>query len=323
MNLEPRTRNTEKIVQVADMNIKLIFWITVFVTFTCISVSGQRTITLEELRKKKQVSIPDAVSTPMPSAKPEMNKSKTNIIADGSYSRVESPFVFVARDIETYKIINSMIQGYDISPGIDFDKYAVVAAFSGAKETGGYAVSIEMKNGKCEIEDVAPPHGAIVTEAISHPYAVAIVPVEEQDPLEIVAGETWGKAMNLYEVTSGSFEFSGGFIGMTKKFDVGGTVGVLKNGNHISFFFRIQEKVEDPVRRMYETGSGTLDKKMPEISRLEAGDLIDRPHPPLRVEAKFDGDWLELDFMPGKRGYIVNDGFEGRGNLKAKKKLVD
>lgn len=252
-----------------------------------------------------------------------MKTTKTVFIADGSFSKVEKPFLYVARDRETYLALGSMIGEFKADKNIDFDKHAVVAAFSGAKDTGGYSVSITMKDGICNVEDMAPAHGAIVTEAITYPFAVVLVPVEEQDPLEVVTDDTWKGAMEMYDVNSGEFEFSGGFVGRTTKFDVEGTVGILKSGRHLSFFFKLVEKAENPERRLFETASGVIDEKMPEIRRLEAGDLINRPHSPLKVNARFTGNNVEMHFSPGERSYIVNDGYEGSGRLTAVKRSVN
>ncbi len=304
------------------MYIKLIFAIVVISVFSAF-VSGQRSITLEELRNMKKENSPKPAPTPEPAEPSPTEGTKTTFIADGSFSKVEKPFVFVARDRETYLMLGSLIGDFNADKEIDYDKYAVVAAFSGAKDTGGYSVSITMRDGICEIEDVAPVHGAIVTEAITYPFSMVLVPVEEQDPLELATDDTWKQSMDLYDVSSGEFEFSGGFIGMTKKFGISGTVGVLRNGPHVSFFFELYEEGEDPVRKLLETGSGLLDEKMPEIRRLEAGDLIDRPHPPLKVDAKFTGNRIEMEFIPGTRDYVVNDGFEGKGKLTAVKRTVE
>lgn len=174
-----------------------------------------------------------------------------------------------------------------------------------------------MKDGKCEIEDVSPAHGAIVTDALTRPYALAVVPVEEEDALHISVSDTWKGEMDEYIVVSGEFEFMGGFVARSVKYDVEGSISTITYGDFITMVFDLHEKGENSVRSMKEAGSGKISDKLQTLRRVEGGSLIDKPHPPLVVKAEFQDSRLKLNFEPGKRGYIVNDGFEGRGSVLA------
>jgi hypothetical protein len=68
----------------------------------------------------------------------------------------------------------------DSPPAVDFSRYSVVAIFAGERPTGGWSIrikSVEQTERTCVVsyEVKGPPRGAIVTQAITHPYAVVQV----------------------------------------------------------------------------------------------------------------------------------------------------
>ncbi|MEJ7700204.1 MAG: hypothetical protein WKF71_11235 [Pyrinomonadaceae bacterium] len=65
------------------------------------------------------------------------------ILAEGSYGTVETPFIFVARSAETYAQLQKFVENLPPAPEIDFTRTAVVAAFAGTKNTGGYSVAVK------------------------------------------------------------------------------------------------------------------------------------------------------------------------------------
>ncbi|NNE66888.1 MAG: protease complex subunit PrcB family protein [Pyrinomonadaceae bacterium] len=281
-------------------------------TFAC----AQKSLTLEELRNMKKKTEKPKEGALKSRASTDSGKG-ADIVSEGSYSKVDKPFIFVVRDAETYKLLGDLIG--DFKPGdVDFEKNAIVAAFSGEKMTGGYAVSIKLVDGVCVIGDVAPAHGAIVTEALTRPFALVSVPIEEEGSLAISADETWTASMDDYRVVKGEFSFTGGFIGLTRKYGVEGILSVSRFGEFVTISFDVKGTGDEASRKMRDIGSGKMDEKMPELLRIEGGNLIDRPHPPLQVDTDFGENVVKMKFTPGKRPYIVNDGFEGKGWLEAK-----
>ena len=272
-------------------------------------VTAQKSISLEELRRMNKKKAAEK--------KRNQSMKKPEIIAEGAYSGVSEPFILIARDKETFAAIKDLIDDFDYSNEIDFTKQAVVAAFSGEKTTGGYSVSVRMQDGKCLIEDIAPPHGAIVTEALTQPYTVVAIPAEEEDQISLDLGSVWESGIRSYAVRKGEFEFSGGFIGTTTKFKVKGQVSVMRYDRLATVIFDMHEDAAEPKRFMKDVGSGLITNEKPIISRIEGGNFIDRPHPPLQVSGKITDRKLSLTFTPGKRGYVVSDGYEGRGFIEA------
>jgi hypothetical protein len=123
--------------------------------------------------------------------------------------------------------------------------------------------------------------------------------------------------MDRYEITSGDFQYSGGFVGIERKFEIGGEILVMKQGDQVSFVFAITGKGSNSDRKLLETASGTLNREKSTLWRIEGQDFYDRPHVPLTATVNFEGDKLKLKFAPGKRPYALNDGFEGNGSLTA------
>lgn len=64
---------------------------------------------------------------------------------------------------------------------VDFTRYTVIAVFAGEKNSGGYSVDIsrvvERENGLVvSVREYVPGQGCIVTQAVTYPYQIAIIP---------------------------------------------------------------------------------------------------------------------------------------------------
>ncbi|MEZ5429263.1 MAG: protease complex subunit PrcB family protein [Pyrinomonadaceae bacterium] len=275
--------------------------------------------------KKDQPDRPQASQTAeavpsIPAASPLPEKSgDVKTLAEGSNGKMDSPFVLVARTAETYGDLQKMVEGLPSASALDFKKTAVIAAFAGEKPTGGYSVEITGSAGKYAAGVKSPPPDAMVTEALTMPFRVVAVPVEEEDSLDIDLSENWTGAMRSYRVTSGEIVYSGGLGGGTTRFEPKGTIRVLVSGEHISMFFDLDGKAGNVARTLNEAASGRLKDGKIELPRVEAAGFIEGPHPPLVVSGTFSEEKIALTFDPGKRDYVVNDGYSGGGKLSAEK----
>ena len=101
------------------------------------------------------------------------------IIAEGTSSPIEMPHILIARSAKDYLEMQSLIADLPPASEINFKKSAVVAAFAGTKSTGGYSVKITRVGGVIKIQIAAPPKDAMTTDALTQPFAVALVPVAE------------------------------------------------------------------------------------------------------------------------------------------------
>jgi hypothetical protein len=107
------------------------------------------------------------------------SNAELKIIAEGTYSPVETPRILIARSAKDYAELRSLIENLPDASEIDFKKTAVVAAFAGTKNTGGYSVLIRRAAGAVKVEVVAPPKDAITTDALTQPFVVALVAAGE------------------------------------------------------------------------------------------------------------------------------------------------
>ena len=308
------------------MKIHKLFILLCLFALTATTVSAQTMMTLEQLRnlgktKTELVKIKKEKPKVMEdkSASNESDKgTEAPSLIDNSNAEVPTPFIYVVRTKSDWENIKPLVGELYLKKEIDFSKQAIVAAFAGMKNTGGYSVSVKKaKDGVINIGIKSPESGDMTTQAITYPHKVALVDVQEEDSLNIIASEEFMSEMTTYKVTSGNFEFEGGFIGRETKFDATGEVRVMKFNDLVTFSFNLKGVDNESGRILNELASGSLKENSATINRLEAGNFIDRPHPPLDVSVSFTENKLTMKFEPGKRNYIVNDGFVGRGSLEA------
>jgi hypothetical protein len=250
-----------------------------------------------------------------PTEKTESGELK--VLAEGSYSKVEQPFVFIARSNETYTQLQNFAENLPSVLEIDFSKFAVVAAFAGMKNSGGYSVSIKILAGKVSVDTVNPPKDAIVTMAITAPFKVALVPLDENGSLNLELSASWQNAMQIYRINSGAFEYSGGFAGIRKEFGVEGTIGVLSFGDNATLFFNLAGKGTEKTRKLSAVTSGLIKDGRIDLARLDAGNFSENPKPPLKVSGTIASNKLSLVFEPLPSQ--ISDGFQARGNIEAAK----
>ena len=239
------------------------------------------------------------------------------ILAEDAYSKVETPFVFVARTNETYAQLQSLVEKLPLASEIDFDKFAVVAAFAGTKNTGGYSVAIKKSVGNIALEVVPPPKDGMTTQALTMPYQVALVPVEKENALSLNIPADWQNAAQTYKIASSKFEFSGGITGRGESFSADGTIKILRFGENITLIFNLSGSDAKNARKLNETVSGKITDGKIDIGRLDAGTFAENPKPPLKTAGMLEGEKLNLSFEPLPS--TVADGFQVRGKIEAVK----
>ncbi len=237
------------------------------------------------------------------------------ILAQGSFGKMEQPFLFVARDPETYARLKNLVEDLPPASEIDFANQAVVAAFAGTKNTGGYSVEIKNAGGKISISVISPPPDAMVTEALTMPYKIVAVPVEAENPVNLEVSEDWKKTAQIYKVSSSAFEYSGGIAGRKKSFKAEGAIEVYRFGDLVTLRFNLSGTGAEKNMKLTETASGVLSGNKLELLRLNAGSFSEGPKPPLNVSGTIANDKLILTFEPLPTN--VADGFQTRGKLEA------
>lgn len=298
-------------------NIKFLLLIVVcFALFACVAAQNKQTPATEKpVNKSENVKIKTEATPCEPLSLSPADNIK--VLAQGSYGRAEEPFLFVARDAETYAPLKNMLENMPAASEIDFKSHAVIAAFAGTKNTGGYSVEIKNTSGKISISVNAPPPDAIVTDALTMPYKVVVVSVEEENFLNLDVSENWKKALQTYNVSSGDFEYSGGIAGRRKPFTAEGTIDVWQFGDLITLNFNLAGKGENKAMKLTEMASGYLKDGKLSLARLDAGSFSEGPKPPLKVAGTMKDGKLILNFEPLPAN--IPDGFQARGKVEAVK----
>ena len=239
------------------------------------------------------------------------------ILAEGAYSKIEHPFVFIAHSNETYLQLQNLIENLPPVSEIDFGKSVIVAAFAGTKNTGGYSVSIKNAADKVSIDAINPPKDAMVAQVITAPFQIARIAHEESESINLELSEDWKKAVQTYKITSGTFEESGGFAGLRQDFGAEGTIGVLSFDDYATFVFNLAGRGAQRNRRLTETASGSMQDGKIYLARLDAGSFSANPKPPLKISGTLINKKLSLVFEPLQNGVL--DGFQARGRIEAVK----
>jgi hypothetical protein len=237
------------------------------------------------------------------------------MLAEGSYGAIETPFIFVARSKETYAHLQSFVENLPPATEIDFSRAAVVAAFAGTKNTGGYSVAIRQANGKISINVIEPPKDAITTDALTMPFLVSLVPIAEETSLPLEISANWKNATQIYKVSAGKFESSGGFAGRLKNFNAEGTVGILAFGDYITFVFNLSGKGANKNLKLTEAASGVIKNGAVDLARLNAGSFAEGPKAPLKVSGTISNNKLSVTLTPLPLN--VPDSFQVSGKIEA------
>lgn len=101
-------------------------------------------------------------------------------LAKGAYGANQREGMLVASDEETYaRLWESSVRNTE-RPAIDFATESVVFIFAGERNTGGYSIvvrdaAVDGETLLIEGEVKGPPPEAIVTQALTYPYAVFAV----------------------------------------------------------------------------------------------------------------------------------------------------
>ncbi|MCS7167884.1 MAG: protease complex subunit PrcB family protein [Gemmatales bacterium] len=121
----------------------------------------------------------------------------------GGFSGVDKPAQVVIRDAKTWadwwdKVHSRVIPKPEL-PEVDFTKHMVVAVFMGMRSTGGYAIRItdvrwDKAKDKLQIlvQEISPAPGAIVTQALTQPYHIVVIPRTEKT-VEFILEKITGK----------------------------------------------------------------------------------------------------------------------------------
>lgn len=273
----------------------------------------------EAQTKRKTTNKKTPAKTTKPAVKPANNKpaqttpAEYKVLVEGQFSKVDVPFLVVARDAETYALIRTLVDKLPASSTIDFTKTAVVAAFAGERNKGGWTVAIRQIPGKTVVDLREPPKGEMTAQVISQPFQVVQVPLLQNQSLSIEATPTWTNRLKMYRISKADFESSGGIDGRVRKFSVAGSIGVLSFGDIVTYHFDFSGAGNEPVLKLF--ASGVVKTENVQMTWVEPRIFGDMPLPPLKIFGTANDNKLSLTFE--SHPPIIADGFMLRGTLEA------
>ena len=238
-------------------------------------------------------------------------------LAEGFHSRVNDPFLAVVRDADTYAELGEWA-GDLPSLGSDFFKSnAVVAAFLGQRNTGGYSVQITRGgNGEVRIDEKKPGKGVMVTQMITAPFKVVSVSLDSVSPVLLSLDSPWRQKLQTYRVTRGTFTMSGGFAGSTERFALEGEMRLMREANFVTVAFQMLSSGLEKRRSLVGVETGTVGPKGEvTMRRMSADSLVNSPSSGLKATGSFVDRRLLLTFasLPS----YVADGYSGMGTVEA------
>ncbi|HZG52148.1 MAG TPA: protease complex subunit PrcB family protein, partial [Pyrinomonadaceae bacterium] len=275
-------------------------------------------------------------TTPVPTPAPEGKKNLENNLemsesgeikelAAGGYSSVKESFVVVARDAETYASLKGL---HDKLPelGADFFKSnAVVAAFLGQRQSGGYSVRITRTApaaagaaNMLRVSEQTPPKDAMVTMALTAAFRIVSVAVGEDRPLVLELDAAWQEAARPYKVDAGEFTRMGGFAGRTEKSTLKGDLRIMRHARLATVFFSLQGTTAEGTHALEDVTTGTVNPDGTlTLARLDPGSFVPPPRHPLRARGNFTPNENQLSLTFEALQAKVNDGYGGQGKLEA------
>ena len=255
------------------------------------------------------------VGTPVPT-RDEPN-SKVKVLAAGLHSTVQNTFVAVIRDAETYTQLRKLTPELPKLEAEFFQSRAVVAAFLGERNTGGYDLEITAEGTGVRVTEKTPGKGMMVPQMITAPYK--IVSLSAPGTSSVVAFyPASANAMQSYSVRSGEFTNGGGFAGTIEHYGLEGKVEVMRHANLVTFNFFLKNAGETNEHLLFETVTGVTDKRGAlTISKMNAGTLVSIPNGGLKAKGQFSNEntRFSLEFSPGSSQFV--DGYGGGGAIEA------
>ncbi len=136
--------------------------------------------------------------------------------ADSEYGRIDElpipedapPEYLVLTDEEEFQLLLSQAMIQEAIPQVDFDKYIVIAAMLGPKNTGGYAISIMHASqsgteARVEVEVVEPEPGSMTVQILTSPYHLVTAERADFEPRgELVFSFLDGDEDRVYQVSA-------------------------------------------------------------------------------------------------------------------------
>ena len=249
------------------------------------------------------------------------------VLAEGSQSSVQEPFVALCRDVETYEALKRLDKALPKLEKDFFQTHLVIAAYLGRRSTGGYRVII-MRQGEYElpspyrgyvrVHEEAPAKDAMVTQAITTPFSIVSLEVNVTPPLTLALDYAWSQTQQPYRIRNGSFSMGGGFTGtISEQFEARGEVVTLRARGLVSFYIMMRGTGGSQERSLADFATGIRDKEAITIKRLSSGSFVDGPSAGFSATGTLKNRDQNLSLQFSSLRAMVSDGYYGGGSLEA------
>ena len=248
------------------------------------------------------------------------------VLAEGFHSKITKPFVAVVRDDETYAALRKRDENLPKLDADFFQANVVVAAFLGERNTGGYSVEITPSPVDINIFEKKPGKGVMVPQMITSPFKiVALQGVSNAAVrLNLFVDDAWRQHLQFYRIKSGSFRTSGGIAGTSDEFGLEGNVGVMRERDLATFWFRIVGSETRKRRLLMECSTGLVDNDdQVQIKRMSADSLVDPPNSGLAGTAMLTEKSRKLTLSLISRPSMIADGYSGQGTIEGELRQAD
>ena len=244
------------------------------------------------------------------------------VLAEGSNSDVEKPFLAVARDVTVYNTLRAAVAPNLENHSADyFETHAIIFAYLGQRRSGGYSVNIVEKGNRFIVLERAPAKGSMTTQALTTPFQVAEITLEHDAALPLAFDTAWHNALTSYKVKQGNFQMSGGFAGITEKFGIKGQIRTWTHGDLVTFVMDLQSVRGKAAHRLQSIATALVPQNTKvNLPYLHADSFVQPPANVLVATGAFDRTRRKLTLkfasLPNSR---IADGFEGKGQLIAQR----
>ncbi|MDE0348346.1 MAG: protease complex subunit PrcB family protein [Gammaproteobacteria bacterium] len=118
-------------------------------------------------------------------------------LESGSQSGVAERSFLVVGDVRTFRTLYASVHAHRMPsprpPDVDFEAHVVLLAFLGARSTGGHRtgfgiLAVEGGVARVPVVEQSPPAGALLTQAMTTPYAMATLARANLHTVELVDG---------------------------------------------------------------------------------------------------------------------------------------
>jgi len=256
--------------------------------------------------------------SPSPVERQVPGANDLKVLAEGFHSSINEPFIAVIRDAETYAALTKLDEHLPKLDASFFESNAVVAAFLGQRNTGGYAVEIRREGkGGVRLIEKKPGKGMMVPQMITSPFRIISVEGGQNSPLAVAVtlDDAWNARMQRYRITSSTFTSGGGFAGRTEQFRLEGDVLVMRIDKLVTLAFEIYSSNVQKKRSLIEFATGIENDRGVLLQKFSADKLVDNPNPGLQATGSIDEKGLSLQI--GSRPTNVADGYSGSGSIDA------